>query len=430
MQALLSLDQGPPISAPLRFFLTAPLFAMGAGLLLLWSGPDVFASRWTPAALALTHLITVGFMLQVMLGAMQQMLPVMAGANMARPVLVATLVHAAITVGALLLVLAFLTSQAVLFGAAAALLGAGVTVFVVAAAHALHRVPAATPTIRGLRLAVLGLCVTVGLGLFNAVALGWSLDVPLLQLANVHLGWGFLAWGCTLLAAVGFVAVPMFQLTPHYPAWFERAFPTATLVIVALWSGAELSGLEPGASVLSVGVVLLAAAFAMATLNLQRLSKRPQRDAVQRLWRVALISALAACALWLLARASGILGQWQGWPLLFGALVLYGGFMSVIIGMLYKIVPFLVWLHLQNHGQGRLMAPNIKNVLDGKQIDRQMCAHLCALALLLLSVCWPVWFVYPAGVALIVANAWLLRNLLSAVAVYRKHMAKIDALAA
>ena len=29
----------------------------------------------------------------------------------------------------------------------------------------------------------------------------------------------------------------------------------------------------------------------------------------------------------------------------FGVLVLVGGFMAVIVGMLYKIVPFLVWLH-------------------------------------------------------------------------------------
>jgi hypothetical protein len=86
----------PPRSA---FFLTAPLFALLAGMLLLWSGPDLFASRWTPAALALTHLISAGFMLQVMLGAMIQILPVVAGANIAQPLLLATLVHAALTLG-------------------------------------------------------------------------------------------------------------------------------------------------------------------------------------------------------------------------------------------------------------------------------------------------------------------------------------------
>ena len=430
MQALLSFDQGPPISAPLRFFLTAPLFAISAGCLLLWSGPELFASRWTPSALALTHLITVGFMMQVMLGAMQQLLPVMAGANIARPLVIASAVHAGITVGGILLVGAFLTSAPLLFGAAVFFLGAGVMTFVVAAAIALHGVPAGGPIVRGLRLGLIGLSVTVSIGLLNAAAMGWSLGVPLVKLANVHLGWGFVAWGCAMLGAVGFVAVPMFQQTPNYPDWFGRNFSGSALVVVALWTGAELTGFEQSAAGLAIGVVLVAAIFALTTLNLQRLSKRPKLDAIQLLWGVAMLSALAACALWLLSRVFDSLDQWQGWPLLFGTLLLFGGFMSVIIGMLYKIVPFLVWLHLQNLGKGHLMAPNVKKVLNQKQIDRQMWAHFCSFGLLVLAVFWPLWFVYPAGLALIVANIWLLRNLLSAVAVYRSHAAKIKVLAA
>ena len=72
MQLLPSYDQSPPIGAPFRFFLSAPLFGILAGMLILWSGDEVFVSRWTSAALAVTHLITVGFMLQVMLGALLQ----------------------------------------------------------------------------------------------------------------------------------------------------------------------------------------------------------------------------------------------------------------------------------------------------------------------------------------------------------------------
>ena len=53
---MLSFENAPPFSAPLRFFLTAPLFAVLAGLLLVIEGPVVFASRWTPGALAATHL--------------------------------------------------------------------------------------------------------------------------------------------------------------------------------------------------------------------------------------------------------------------------------------------------------------------------------------------------------------------------------------
>lgn len=179
---------------------------------------------------------------------------------------------------------------------------------------------------------------------------------------------------------------------------------------------------------MSVGVVLVSASLAFITLKLLLRSKRPRLDAVQWLWRVAMVSALVACALWLLAQASETLAQWQVWPLLFGTLLLFGGFMPVILGMLYKIVPFLVWLHLQNLGHGRLLAPNVKKVLAEKHINGQMQAHFAAYGLLLLAALWPNWFVYPAGVALVLANGWLLRNLLSAVAVYRSHVAKLEKL--
>jgi hypothetical protein len=425
MSGLLSFEQAPPISAPLRFFMTAPVFAILAGLLLLWSGPDLFASRWTPAALALTHLITAGFMLQAMLGAMMQLLPVMAGANMDRPLLVAGIVHAAITPGALLLVAAFLTYQPWLFGLAASFLGFGITVFIAAAARALHRADSPNRVVRGLKLALLGLSGTLVLGLLLAASLGGSLGLPLVQLANIHMSWGFVAWGCGLLATVGAVAVPMFQLTPDYPDWFGRGFALTALSVVSLWTVADLAGWEGLSRLLAAVVVVTSAVFAVLTLNIQRQSRRPKLDVVQLYWRVALFSALAACIFWLAVQGVPFLADWSGWPLLFGVLLLFGGFMSVIIGMLYKISPFLVWLHLQNLGRGRLVAPNMKKVLAETQMERQMFANFAAFALLLLAVFWPAWFVYPAGLALVVANGWLLRNLLSAVGVYRDHVSKI-----
>lgn len=430
MQALLSFEQAPPISAPLRFFLTAPLFAIIAGMLLLWSGPDLFDSRWTPAALALTHLITAGFMLQAMLGAMQQLLPVVAGANIRRPLLIATLVHATITPGALFLAAAFLTYQPMLFGCAVVFLALGVIIFVAAAARALWGVPSTSPTIRGLKLALIGLSGAVCFGVLLAVSLALSLDLPLVQLTSLHLGWGFVAWGCALLAAVGYVVVPMFQLTPAYPDWFGRGFSVAALGVVTLWTITDLAGWSTLAALLGVAVVGLAAVFAAVTLNIQRRSKRAKLDATQHYWRVAMLSTLVACALWLAARLIPALEDWQGWPSMFGVLLLFGGFMSVIVGMLYKIVPFLVWLHLQNLGRGRVIAPNMKKVLAEKQMNGQMRAHFLAFALLLLAVFWPQWFVYPAGVALIVANTWLLRNLIAGITVYRSHLVKIDAIIA
>ena len=211
MQALLSFDQAPPISAPLRFFLTAPLFGLLAGGLILYSGPLAFASRWTPSTLALTHLITVGFMLQVMLGALLQLLPVVVGANMTRPLLTARLVHLLLSLGALALAAAFISFAPLLFGTAVACLGAGITLFIASAGRALRGIGASSPTVRGLKAALLGLAATVLSGAVLALALGWSVPLPLLELTDLHLGWGLMAWACTVLAAVSFVVVPMFR---------------------------------------------------------------------------------------------------------------------------------------------------------------------------------------------------------------------------
>src|ERR1019366_10526318 len=100
MQPTLSFEQAPPISVPYRFFLTAPLFGSVAGLILAWLGPAALESRWSPGALAMTHLIVVDFMLQAMCGSLLQFVAVVAGANIWRPRLVATLVHPLITAGA------------------------------------------------------------------------------------------------------------------------------------------------------------------------------------------------------------------------------------------------------------------------------------------------------------------------------------------
>lgn len=422
MQALLSFEQSPPLSAPLRFFLTAPLFGVLAGALLLWSGPDLLASRWTPGALALTHLITVGLMLQVMLGALQQLLPVVAGANMAHPLRVARVVHATLTLGALALAAAFLSYRPWLFGVAALLLGAGVLVFIVSAARALRGVASDHATVSGLKLALLGLAATLALGLAMAIALAGSLNLPLLSLTTLHLAWGLLGWGGVLVAAVAYVVVPMFQLTPPYPERFMRYFAPLTIGIVALWSATELAELTAPSSLLGIAATLAGASLAATTLAVARRSKRSRLDPTQWCWRLATLCTLAASGLWLASGLIAPLEQWPGWPLLWGVLVLLGGFVSVMVGMIYKIVPFLVWLHLRNLGRGKVSAPNMKQVLAESDMRQHLWLHSLALLTLLLAVVWPDWLVYPAGLTLIAAHAWLLRNLLRALRVYRQHL--------
>ncbi|HZX31210.1 MAG TPA: hypothetical protein VFF03_07655 [Rhodocyclaceae bacterium] len=425
MQALLSFDRAPPFAGPLRFFLTAPLFGVLAGLLMVVAGPDIMASRWMPATLAATHLITVGFMLQIMVGALIQILPVVTGANLAHPLPVARGVHGGLSAGALLLAWAFLSGTAAGFAAAAVVLGATVAVFLGAAGHALWGVPSTSPTIRGLKLALVGLLVVLALGLVMALGLGngWPLDLA--SLADLHAGWGLGAWAGILLVAMAYVVVPMFQLTPAYPAQGSWWLPPAVVALLLVWSGALVFGSGSAVRLVQAGLAVAGMGFAAFTLHLQHQRRRARFDATFRYWQGGLWCAVLALAMLLTAAVRPEATEWRGWSSLFGIVFGVGGFMSLIAGMLYKIVPFLIWLHLQNAGQGRAAAPNVNKVLADGPMQRQMRAHFAATALMAGAVFWPEALVWPAGMAFALANGWLAINLLSAVRLYRRHMVEL-----
>jgi len=433
MQALLSFENAPPFAAPLRFFLSGPLFAGLAGILLLVEGPGLFASRWLPATLAATHLLTVGFMLQVMLGALIQILPVVAGANLARPQRVAGLVHAGLSLGTLALVGGFLFARPWLLSGGALLLAVSVLYFLVVTGRALFVVPSTSPTIRGLKLALGGLLAAVALGSLMALGMAHGWPLPLAALTDLHAGWGLGGWAGVLLAAMAYVVVPMFQLTPGYPARPGWWFPVLIVAALVLWSLAVFLDLPWLIRLCQAALGLAGLAFAGLTWRLQGQRRRARADATYRYWQLGLASSVAALGMLLAAAGFPGLGELPGWTLFFGILLIAGGFLPFIIGMLYKIVPFLAWLHLQNQGQAKIPAPNMGRILADAHMQRQMQVHLLALAALLGAVIFPDWLARPAGLLFALANAGLAVNLFAAWRRYRRHggeiRAKLQALA-
>jgi hypothetical protein len=427
MQAMLAFENAPPFAAPLRLFLTAPLFAMLAGLLVAFEGPDIFASRWTPGALAATHLITIGFMLQVMLGALIQILPVVAGASLKRPVAVARIVHVGLSAGALLLAAGFLFGSPALLGSAAFVLGPTALFFLVVTASALIPVPSTSPTIRGIKFALFSLAGVVGLGVVLALALAFGWPLPLVALADLHAGWGLGGWAGVLLAAMAYVVVPMFQLTPGYPARASWWFPGFILAMLLLWSVGVFADWPLLVRLGQLGAALAGIAFAGLTLRLQGKRRRARSDATYRYWQLGLMLFIFGLFFLLTVAIRPEAADIEGWTLMFGVLLIAGGFIPFIAGMLYKIVPFLSWMHLQTCGQAKVPAPAMNKILAEPAMHRQMLAYAVALALLLAAIFFPAWLARPAGLAFAVANGWLWWNLAGAIGRYRHHQADIEA---
>ncbi len=412
IQAGLRLDQAPPISVPFRFFLSAPLFLVLAAALLLWRGPEALQWRLTPAALALTHLFTLGFMSMVMVGAVMQLLPVLAGAPIPRPLAVAAVVHAALGLGTLSLAAGFVFAAAWLFKAGAALLGAGFAVFLGAVAAGLWRSRVRNTTVRVLRLAFLSLALAATLGVALASRSGWGIALPA-AFADLHPAWALLGWTGLLALGVAYQVVPMFQLTPAYPRAMVRYLGAIVFGLLVLWSGASWLGgaWRPAADLCALALAGAYISFGATTIVLQQRRKRRQTDITLAYWRLGMASLIAATALWAL-RILAPAAFPERADMLIGLLALLGFAGSIINGMLYKIMPFLAWFHLQSASRTAGQAPNMNQILGQAEQRLQFWAHFAALALLVAAVAWPAALANPAAFALGASGMLLEANLI------------------
>ncbi len=414
-QAGLAFEQAPPFALPLRFFLTAPLFLLAAGMLVAFA-PDALASRWTPQALALTHALTLGFLAMTMMGALMQMLPVVAGSTLPTPRFVAWFSHVPITLGSLALITGFLMSTPLAFKMGVILLGIGFTVFLAATAISLARA-AAGITVTGIRFAMACLAITVMLGLALALVQvrpdGWT-SATVKAIIAAHAAFGLLGWVGLLVISVAYQVVPMFQITPPYPPPLSRWLAGVMFALLLLHAASPWLIPVAGPLVdagLASGILL----FALTTLRLQSRRRRKLPDVTLDYWRLGMTSLMSCMPVWLVAQLSPAWAGSDAYPLLLGVLFIGGFAVSVVCGMLYKIVPFLAWFHLQAQLQARAGSiPTMKNMVAERWMRMQFRLHLAACILLIASVWWSP-LAAAAGSVLALSAGLLWINLLSAV---------------
>jgi hypothetical protein len=105
--AKIAIDQAPPTALPRRFLLSASAWGFIAGALLFVDGEGALQTRWAPSTLAVVHALTLGLLGNAMSGSLLQFLPAAVGVRVHGGARLATLLHALLNLGALLLVAGF-----------------------------------------------------------------------------------------------------------------------------------------------------------------------------------------------------------------------------------------------------------------------------------------------------------------------------------
>ncbi|MBE9538872.1 MAG: hypothetical protein IMF06_07305 [Proteobacteria bacterium] len=408
----LSLETIPSIHVPFRFFNTAPWMGVLAALVLLLEADSVFSSSWNPGLLAMTHLLTLGFISMVMLGAMFQIVPVLSGEMIPGGVLVATSVHILLCAGILSLVVGFYWQAYWLFSWAIPLLLSAFVVFLLPLASLLRRRIGGGDSIYSIRFAVLALLISIGLGLVRAANYAGLLQwAGLPNTISLHLGWGLGGWVLLLVMGVSYQVIPMFHVTPNYSTHMAKVLPTAVFSSMLLLTFVA----NPVIKGVAVLVLCLAATtYGIISIRLLRRRKRKVPDITARFWHMGLLSLIVAASLVMIIYFSDHLFPSIRWREKFyigtGIILIFGFAVSVIMGMLQKIVPFLSYLHLQRSCMNNFdllkTLPHMGEFVPPGFPRWQFRLHLAALLLLLVATVTGQ-LVELCGLLLIVDFSWL-----------------------
>lgn len=369
-QAWLSYDDAPPIWLPASFFGAAMLWLLALGGLLLPAGM-LAANRYHPQLLALTHVLALGVLGNIMAGALLQMLAVASAVAARRAGRLLLGIFLPWQAGTALLVGGFWIGFSPLaLQAAAVLLGAAILRLAWHGLHGLAHSPARDASSRGMALALLGLLVAAALGLCLVLTLSGRLALPWLPLLHSHVLWAAMGWLFLLLLAVSQTVIPLFLITPPYPAWM---LSTARSVLILLLGCSLALLFWPAqlwlpASLLLIPVLL----YAVQSWQLLRQSRRPA-DPLWWQWQAVLFCLLLGCvAAWLCTGWT----IWPSLPLLAGLWWLGGAGLGATLAMLGKILPFLAWLHLKRLNPPRGLLPSTHGFLPESAQLRLRHLHL------------------------------------------------------
>jgi cbb3-type cytochrome oxidase subunit 1 len=378
----------PTVRLPLAFILTG-LSALCFGVVWLVVHPSLLATyHYNQYVIAVTHLFILGWICSVVMGAMYQLVPVALETKLYSEKL-ALWQFVCHVVGFLGMVWMFRTWNMKQVGHFGCVLALGVGLFVYNIARTLRRVPKWNVTATAVAAALFWISLTITAGLSIAAgkcvydsntglataggvrtlvsglrAVGAFMsrfDAISAMHAHAHLGGvGFFT---VLVVGVSFKLVPMFTLSEVQNQ--GRAIASVLLLNVGL-AGSFITILlrSPWKLAFALVIVCALAIYGWELAAILRARKRIILD-----WGIKYF--LTAVALLFPVSALAVVLSWSGLPLnsftgqlenVYGFLGLIGVVSLAIIGMLYKIIPFLVWFGRYSPQIGRAKVPALADL--------------------------------------------------------------------
>ena len=357
----------PPFRTVSKYFVAAIISFVLLNLFLLLNHSDIIGHHFNPKILAITHIATLGWISMIIFGALFQLVPVVLEVKLFSEVL-AEVQFWIYLIGVIGLVYCFWFFETGFYmNISAILLNLAMFIFAFNIIMTFTKVKKWNITGVYLASAIFYLIVTAIAGLLLAINLGSPyIKIDHLQYLNLHAHVAFIGWVSMVVMGVAYKLIPMFTLSHGYSMKYANwAF---WLINIGLLGINTIFHYEDTTFLYYIFTPMIALGILLFLIQVFIILKKRVRKKLD----TGLKYSSFAFLMFGLTTVLGIFIAFVDYQnilnltLIYGYMIIFGYLSMLIVGQMYKIVPFLVWYHKYSSKVGIEKVPMLKEMFNEK----------------------------------------------------------------
>ena len=375
-----------------------PHYALGAiafiiaSVLMFFAAGDLTASYIGPKVLSITHIFILGWVTMIIFGALYQLIPVVMEVKLYSETM-AYVSLVSLTLGTALMSWGFwqsYTAPGMMKHIGGTFLIISMLFFVINVLLSAKQTVNKTIENKFIVTSAFWLLATVLFGIFMLfnVSLNW-VSMSGIELLKIHVLMGFVGWFMLLIIGVASTLMPMFFIAHQLnKKCLERSYIAINLGLVIGVIGLFMF---PNASFINLfGLPIFAGMMMFFKYNYSAYKKRLRKklDIGMKLSVLAFIIFAISIILGIstLVISSINMGLSSTVYLSFGASLILGFFTILILGQMYKTLPFIVWLQNYQDKVGKFTIPLPNDIYSEKVADAHYYTVIIAITSLLTGI--------------------------------------------
>lgn len=400
-----NIGKAPKNNAVLPFYGTAAFFFLALSVLMLFSAPQFKVHYFSPHILSIVHLAALGWGTMVIFGAAYQLLPVICERDLFSSKL-AFFSYCFLTTGVVCLCFSFWFFQTGWW-----MISGGSFILIAAFLYFLN-VLKTSNVLQNYSLQKLfvvssatWLLFTITLGLLLAINLSFPFFTKNhLEILKLHAHAGLAGWFLQLIAGISIKLVPMFLLGKSQKNYLlQWSFILQNLGLILFLTDGYFFGLS-NRSLWYAGIVGIGTITWL--LYLQDVYKNRLKKKIDLSMRHTFI-AISCLIIGFLLIPVIYFAVDTKWSFVYGLFLFLGWISSIILGMTFKTLPFIVWNDRYKNLNGKVKIPLPKHLYSEKLVMYQFWIFLSALYIMALSIVFQQALFLKIGFALWVLVACL-----------------------